>query len=425
MRDRVALSAIPPTALARCGRSSRSQHRRPGAESRAAGQGELHCGTIGPSSARELTAAYGGLTRVNGRYPANIWRMTSCLCCCCPHRPTLQRHGGAKPSDCKRPGHRHHPRGWRGHPNADVHPQDAERGVRPRHARPCGRGRAGTLATAAHLLVVSDADGQVAGYAREYCPDATLVVQERSGSWGTGHAVRTVIESVGVIPGTVVVLFSDTPMLRGQTLISLAAEHETTGAAVTVLTAEAPDPKGYGRILRDEAGLVSGIVEDADATEEQRAVTEISSGMFAFDGNLLADAVKRVPAATRHRRGVPDRGTRHPARRRASGRQRVLPGFRRDPGREQPRTARPGQAGTERAAAGPLDGRRGHDRGPGNHLGRRRRAHRAWRPDRAGYPAGGQAPPSGPVPASGPAACCATPWSGPAPRSCRRSAKRR
>ncbi|HEY2641334.1 MAG TPA: NTP transferase domain-containing protein [Streptosporangiaceae bacterium] len=168
----------------------------------------------------------------------------------------------------------------------------------------CGRAMLGHVIAAARelaprqlILVVSDLHGQVADYAREHCPDARLVVQERRGSWGTGHAVRTVIESVGIIGGTVIVLFSDTPMLRGQTLVGLAAEHEATGAAVTVLTAQAPDPKGYGRILRDESGLVAGIVEEADATDEQRVVTEISSGMFAFDGNLLADAVKRVPAA--------------------------------------------------------------------------------------------------------------------------------
>jgi bifunctional UDP-N-acetylglucosamine pyrophosphorylase/glucosamine-1-phosphate N-acetyltransferase len=147
------------------------------------------------------------------------------------------------------------------------------------------------------ILVVSDLAGQVAGYAREFCPEAALVVQERRGSWGTGHAVRTVIESLGVIHGTVIVLFSDTPLLRAETLVSLVAEHEAAGAAVTVLTSQAPDPKGYGRILRDEAGEVTGIVEEADATAEQRKMTEISSGMFAFDGDLLADAVKRVPAA--------------------------------------------------------------------------------------------------------------------------------
>jgi bifunctional UDP-N-acetylglucosamine pyrophosphorylase/glucosamine-1-phosphate N-acetyltransferase len=168
----------------------------------------------------------------------------------------------------------------------------------------CGRTMLGHVVAAAGelsprrlILVVSDLDGQVAAHAREHWPDATLVVQERRGSWGTGHAVRTVIENIGSIRGTVVVLFSDTPMLRGSTLASLVEAHETAGAAVTVLTATAPDPTGYGRILRDEDGHVTGIVEEADATAEQRMVTEISSGMFAFDGELLADAVKRVPAA--------------------------------------------------------------------------------------------------------------------------------
>ena len=81
-----------------------------------------------------------------------------------------------------------------------------------------------------------------------------------------------------------------------------------------MLTAQAPDPTGYGRIQRDEHGQVAGIVEEADATPEQREVTEISSGMFAFDGDLLADAVKRVPAAKATGRGIPDRSARHPAR---------------------------------------------------------------------------------------------------------------
>lgn len=168
----------------------------------------------------------------------------------------------------------------------------------------CGRPMLGHVVAAARdlkperlIIVVSDLAGQVASYAHEFCPEAILVVQERRGSWGTGHAVRTVIESLGVIHGTVVVLFSDTPLLRVETLAGLIGEQQATGAAVTVLTAQAPDPKGYGRILRDGNGEVTGIVEEADATPGQRAVTEISSGMFAFDGDLLADAVKRVPAA--------------------------------------------------------------------------------------------------------------------------------
>ena len=186
----------------------------------------------------------------------------------------------------------------------------AGEGTRMRTATPkmlnevCGRPMLGHVIAAARelrpdrlILVVSDLGGQVAAYGREFSPEATTVVQERRGSWGTGHAVRTVIESLGVIQGTVVVLFSDTPLLRPETLTRLVAEHEAAGAAVTVLTAQAPDPKGYGRILRDEAGRISGIVEEADASPEQRRVSEISSGMFAFDGELLADAVKRIPGA--------------------------------------------------------------------------------------------------------------------------------
>ncbi len=186
----------------------------------------------------------------------------------------------------------------------------AGEGTRMRTATPkmlnevCGRPMLGHVLAAARdlrperlIVVVSDLGGQVARYTREHWPEATLFAQERTGAWGTGHAVRTVVESAGVIHGTVIVLFSDTPMLRSETLVNLVAEHEAAAAAVTVLTAQAPDPAGYGRILRNEDGQVTGIVEEADATPEQRALTEISSGMFAFDGELLADAVKRIPPA--------------------------------------------------------------------------------------------------------------------------------
>ena len=67
-----------------------------------------------------------------------------------------------------------------------------------------------------------------------------------------------------------------------------------TGNAVTALTAVVPDPAGYGRIVLDGQGGISEIVEEADATPEQRAIDEINSGVYAFDGDLLADAVKRV-----------------------------------------------------------------------------------------------------------------------------------
>jgi len=164
----------------------------------------------------------------------------------------------------------------------------------------CGRTMLGhVLATARELgpsrlvVVAGHARGQVAEQLAADAPDATVVVQERRG--GTGHAVRTVIESVGLIHGTIVVTYADTPLLRSQTLAALVEAHESGEAAVTVLTAVVDDPAGYGRIVRDSAGGFAGIVEHSDATAGQRAITEINSGVYAFDGDLLADAVKRVP----------------------------------------------------------------------------------------------------------------------------------
>jgi bifunctional UDP-N-acetylglucosamine pyrophosphorylase/glucosamine-1-phosphate N-acetyltransferase len=103
-----------------------------------------------------------------------------------------------------------------------------------------------------------------------------------------------VTEALGVMPGTVLVTYGDMPLLRAGTLAALAREHVTAGNAVTVLTARVGDPTGYGRIVRDARGSLAEIVEETDATPEQRAIGEINSGCLAFDGALLADAVKRV-----------------------------------------------------------------------------------------------------------------------------------
>jgi bifunctional UDP-N-acetylglucosamine pyrophosphorylase/glucosamine-1-phosphate N-acetyltransferase len=142
------------------------------------------------------------------------------------------------------------------------------------------------------IVVVGHRGDAVAAHARQHVPDATIVVQDYLG--GTGHAVRVALESVGTIHGTVVVTYADTPLLRGATLAGLVAERARSGAAAAVLTTKAPDPSGYGRIIRDAAGEFAAIVEHADATAEQRVIGEINSGMYAFDGDLLADAVKRV-----------------------------------------------------------------------------------------------------------------------------------
>ncbi|MFJ8371541.1 bifunctional UDP-N-acetylglucosamine diphosphorylase/glucosamine-1-phosphate N-acetyltransferase GlmU [Streptomyces sp. NPDC094461] len=113
---------------------------------------------------------------------------------------------------------------------------------------------------------------------------------------GTGHAVRIGLDELGgAVEGTVIVVCGDTPLLSGETLRALAATHTADANAVTVLTAEVPDSTGYGRIVRDPAdGAVTAIVEHKDATDAQRAIREINSGVFAFDGRLLADALGKV-----------------------------------------------------------------------------------------------------------------------------------
>jgi bifunctional UDP-N-acetylglucosamine pyrophosphorylase / glucosamine-1-phosphate N-acetyltransferase len=143
------------------------------------------------------------------------------------------------------------------------------------------------------MVVVGHGRDQVISHLSEHAPDARVIVQERQG--GTGHAVRTVIEETGLAAGTVVVTYGDAPVLRGQTLAALVREHTERQASATALTTVMDDPTGYGRIIRDGEGALLEIVEQADATPEQRAIREVNSGVYAFEASLLADCVKRLP----------------------------------------------------------------------------------------------------------------------------------
>jgi bifunctional UDP-N-acetylglucosamine pyrophosphorylase/glucosamine-1-phosphate N-acetyltransferase len=100
--------------------------------------------------------------------------------------------------------------------------------------------------------------------------------------------------AAGTTDGVVVVMAGDTPLMQGETLSGLVDAHAAVDRAVTVLTAEVEDPFGYGRILRDASGDVTAIVEEKEASPEQAAVREINSGVFAFDGAFLADALGRI-----------------------------------------------------------------------------------------------------------------------------------
>ena len=144
------------------------------------------------------------------------------------------------------------------------------------------------------VVVVGHGRERVVEHLAAVAPHARVAVQDEQR--GTGHAVECALDQVPVAAGTVVVTYGDVPLLTGQTLAALVDRHEQAGAAVTVLTAEVADPTGYGRIVRDGAGEVVAIVEQRDADEAQRAITEINSGIYAFDGRVLRGALSRLEA---------------------------------------------------------------------------------------------------------------------------------
>ncbi|TRL98745.1 bifunctional UDP-N-acetylglucosamine diphosphorylase/glucosamine-1-phosphate N-acetyltransferase GlmU [Staphylococcus hominis] len=111
---------------------------------------------------------------------------------------------------------------------------------------------------------------------------------------GTAHAVKMAEEHLHTQKGTTLVVCGDTPLITSETLQRLIAHHEETQAHVTVLSATAQTPFGYGRIVRDQNHYLNSIVEEKDATNAQKDINEISSGIFAFDNKTLFEKLKQV-----------------------------------------------------------------------------------------------------------------------------------
>jgi len=149
-----------------------------------------------------------------------------------------------------------------------------------------------------HLVAVighgrAQVDAELAATAARVGRPVLAAVQDTQ--LGTGHALRCGLDGLpGAPTGAVLVSCGDVPLLEPGTLGALLAEHATTGAEVTLLTGEAADPTGYGRVLRAADGTVTGIVEQADATAQQQALTEINSGVYVFDGVFLTAALDRL-----------------------------------------------------------------------------------------------------------------------------------
>jgi len=147
-----------------------------------------------------------------------------------------------------------------------------------------------------HLAVVvghgrAEVTAALLGIGEEIAREVHTAVQEQQN--GTGDAVRCGLSALpSGLRGTVLVTYGDVPLLDASTFGQVLAAH--SGAAVTLLTTDLPDPAGYGRIVRSADGRVTAIVEQKDATAGQHAITEINSGVYAFDAEFLAAGLSRL-----------------------------------------------------------------------------------------------------------------------------------
>ena len=140
-------------------------------------------------------------------------------------------------------------------------------------------------------VVVGAGREKVEAHIAEIAPAATTVFQETRG--GTGHATQLALADLDP-KGTILVLAGDTPMLTGASLSQLLAEHHSGGFTASVMTAEHPDPTGYGRIIRGDDASLLRIVEERDANQEERDIIEVNSGVYAFDAGKLASAIGKL-----------------------------------------------------------------------------------------------------------------------------------
>ena len=157
------------------------------------------------------------------------------------------------------------------------HAVTAARGLHPEHL----------------VVVVRHERAAVVAHLAEVAPDAVPADQDEIP--GTGRAVACALAALPAeLTGPVVVTSGDVPLLDTATLEALVAQHRERGDAVTLLTAELDDPTGYGRVVREDDGPdspVSAIVEQRDASPEQRAITEINAGVYVFDAAHLRRAL--------------------------------------------------------------------------------------------------------------------------------------
>jgi bifunctional UDP-N-acetylglucosamine pyrophosphorylase/glucosamine-1-phosphate N-acetyltransferase len=145
------------------------------------------------------------------------------------------------------------------------------------------------LKPAQTLVVVGHEKKRVENYLKAEFKKVSTVTQTQQK--GTGHAVQIALAAIKAVKGSVLVMAGDTPLLSSDSLAALVKAGKTSKAAV--LTAELPDAQGYGRIIKEDDRVLR-IVEQVDADEEELEITEINTGVYVFDADLLKTAITQL-----------------------------------------------------------------------------------------------------------------------------------
>lgn len=117
---------------------------------------------------------------------------------------------------------------------------------------------------------------------------------EQSPQLGTGHALQIAQKELKAFQGTVLVLYGDVPLIEKDTLKKLIQVHERGKAALTLISTEPENPKGYGRIIRDPQGQLLKIVEEKDATAQEKEIREINTGIYCFESGFLFSSLSQL-----------------------------------------------------------------------------------------------------------------------------------
>ena len=162
----------------------------------------------------------------------------------------------------------------------------------------CGRSMlayvldAARAAGAQRIVVVVGHDRE--SVMREFAEQKDIIWVHQQEQKGTGHAVQVCREAMRGFSGDIFVLAGDGPLIRAQTLERILREHREQRAAMTLATSVIDNPAGYGRIVRDAAGQILAIVEEKDATSEERNIHEVNPSYYLFDSQSLFATLERI-----------------------------------------------------------------------------------------------------------------------------------